>query len=261
MNFFFLTVNEKYSATLAIPKFQNSGRVDIRLKLYQANIVAGRWRVSEPNNCVQDKRFWHLQYSGPSNDTIFFLSNEREASVIEEKNQLINIDKFTDTDPSFRANLMIENRFGGFSSYQAEYPFRMVEKLGSLYSECGLLTSDAGCAIGVFIRNVHLRPIIEERDLWLFSSAKNKVLQTYKVKLNTTTYIDLTKHKKELNSCFLFAQDFSGVPSWVVEYDDGSLSFEHTHPPHESILGSNRFALVSKLRENAFDKVSKATSQ
>jgi hypothetical protein len=137
----------------------------------------------------------------------------------------------------------------------------MVEKLGSLYSECGLLTSDAGCAIGVFIRNVHLRPIIEERDLWLFSSAKNKVLQTYKVKLNTTTYIDLTKHKKELNSCFLFAQDFSGVPSWVVEYDDGSLSFEHTHPPHESILGSNRFALVSKLRENAFDKVSKATSQ
>jgi hypothetical protein len=257
MNFFFLTVNEKYSAKLAIPKFQNSGRTDSQLRLYQANIVANKWCISKPDNCTQDEQFWHLHYSGPNNDAIFFLSSELDARLIEEKNQLVNIGKFTDTSPSFRANMMIENSFGGFSSYQAEYPFTMVEKLSSFYSECGLLTSDSSCSAGVFIRNINIEPITEERDLWLFSVPKNKVLDSYKVRLNTTTYIDLTKHKKELNGCFLFAKDFIGVPSYVTEYDDGSLSFEHTHPPHEALLGSNRFQLVSKLKERAFEKVSK----
>lgn len=261
MNFFFFAVNQKYNSRLAIPKFQNSGKTDNELGLYQGDIVSNRWNISKADNIIEDERFWYLHDTTSANNAIFFLSNEREASKLEEKNQLRIIEKFTDTNPSYRANLMIENSLGALSSYQTEYPFRMVEKLGSFYTDCGLLTSDLASSVGIFIRNIHFNPILEERDLWLFSLPKNEVLQSYKLKLNNMTYIDLTEYKNELSGCFLFAKDFSGVPSWAVEYDDGSLSFEHTHPPHESILGDNKFELVRKLRENAFEKISKALSK
>jgi len=261
MNFFFFAVNRRYSSKLAIPKFQNSGRFDPDLRIFQANIVGHKWNISKPTNLIEDEQFWILEDPGPSNDAIFFLGKKQEALRFEEKNQLLNIENFSDTNPAFRANLMIENSSGGFSSYQTEYPFRMVKKLGTFYTDCGLLTSDMAASVGIFIRNIHINPLSEERILWLFSTPKNKVLQSYKIKLNTSTYIDLTHYKNELNGCFLFAQDFSGVPSWVIEYDDGSLSFEHTHPPHESILGANRFKLVNKLRRNSFEQISQALSK
>ena len=154
MNFFFSTTTKKYRSKLAIPKFQNSGKYNNELKLYQAVIAKDRWVVTEPIECIQDDRFWHLECNALNNDAAYFLSNKTNISIIEDTNKLINANVFTDTNPDYRANLMIENSVGGFSSYQAEYPFRMAEKLGTLYSDCGLLTSEAGVSIGVFIRNI-----------------------------------------------------------------------------------------------------------
>ncbi len=261
MNFFFSTTTTKYRPTLAIPKFQNSGKFNTELKLYQAVIIKNRWVVSEPIGCKQDDSFWRLEHSSLNNEAAYFLSNEENISIIEDTNKLINANVFTDTNPDYRANLMIKNSVGGFSSYQAEYPFRMAEKLGTLYSDCGLLTSEAGVSVGVFIRNIYTKPISEERLLWLFSVPKNEILKTYKVKLNATTYIDLTDYKNDLKGCFIFSKNFLGVPIFVIEYKNGGLSFEHTHPPHESLLGNDRFLLVNKLKELALEKVSKADTK
>ena len=130
MNFFFLTSKKDYIAKLAIPKFQNSGKLNNNLRLYEANIVENRWVITEPENCYQTNKFWHLECNN-ENDSVFFLGNDTAPQKIVEKNLLCDLNKFTNTSPDFRANLMLKNKLGGFSSYQSEYPFRMTEKLGS----------------------------------------------------------------------------------------------------------------------------------
>ena len=99
--------------------------------------------------------------------------------------------------------------------------------------------------------------MIEERELFLFDVRNNIILEKFKVSLNKTNFLDLTKYKEKLSNCFLVAKDYLGIPIYLVEYDDGSLSFEHTHPPHESILGSERYHLVNQLKEKAFDEITK----
>ena len=51
-------------------------------------------------------------------------------------------------------------------------------------------------------------------------------------------------------------KSFLGIPIYVVEYNDGGLSFEHTHPPHEAISGIDRFKLVNRLKGIANEKIS-----
>ena len=158
--------------------------------------------------------------------------------------------------PDFRANLMIENQAGGFSSYQSEYPFRMTTRLASLYSDCSTLTFERSTSVGVFIRNIYFEPIHKEIPLFLYDDLKKEVVEKFSVFTNKTTYIDLTKFRKQLSSCFLFAKNFMGVPIYVVEYSDGGISFEHTHPPHSSIGSDDRFQIVNNLKGKAIEKVS-----
>ena len=42
---------------------------------------------------------------------------------MKNRGELLSVNGFTDTVPDYRSNLKIFNRKGGFSSYQAEYPF------------------------------------------------------------------------------------------------------------------------------------------
>ena len=258
MNFFFSTTTKNYKTKLAIPKFQNSGKIDRKIKLYEVKIIKGSWQVSEFIQSVQTDNFWHLEFHKQS-DSIFFLAYENTFKEICENNRLRDIDKFTNTYPDFRSNLMVENKTGGFSSYQAEYPFRMTQKLGIFYTESGLLTTKNAFKIGIFIRNIYEKPVIEERELFLFNGRDNSIIHKFIVNLNKTNYIDLTDFKSELKYSFLIAREFIGIPIYLLEYYDGSLSFEHTHPPHESILGRNRYKLINQLKEKALEKITQAT--
>ena len=217
--------------------------------MYTAEIVDDSWSVYSPKNLIETDHFYYLE--NLDNFAIFFLGNDRGIQDIKDQNKLCNIEKFTDTSPDFRSNLFIENKAGGFSSYQSEYPFRMAKAQGSLYSDCGLLTNPVGSRIGVFIRNINYLPTNVSKNIFLFCKATQSVLKTYQVKLNQTTYIDLSEWKKELPHCYLYASDFLGVPIYLVEYSDGSLSFEHTHPPHESLLGGDRFERVGELKKES----------
>lgn len=82
---------------------------------------------------------------------------------------------------------------------------------------------------------------------------------TFDIFLNRTNFIDLTHHKERLSNCFLFAPKFIGAPIYVVEHSDGGLSFEHTHPPTESIAGVERFNLIKDLKGRANEKISQAS--
>jgi hypothetical protein len=257
MNFFFSTCTKNITSELAIPKFQNSGSRNDGLQLYKAEIVDNCWDVYPLKECIETDNFYHLE--NLDNFSIFFFGDNEGIQKITEKNQLCNIEKFTDTSPDYRSNLLIKNKAGGFSSYQSEYPFRMVRARGSLYSDCGLLTTPAGSTVGVFVRNIHCLPINEVKDIFLYSNVKKSVLQKFQVKLNQTTFIDLSKWKEELSHCYLYADDFLGIPIYLVEYSDGSLSFEHTHPPHESLLGGDRYERVGALKRKAHEEIFKTT--
>lgn len=253
MNFFFSTCTKNISSKLTIPKFQNSGNKSDGLQLYKAKILGNRWHVYSPKDCIETDYFYYVD--NLDNYSIFFFGNDEGTRKINEKNELCNIENFTDTSPDFRSNLLIKNKAGGFSSYQSEYPFRMVEAHGSLYSDCGLLTTPVGSTVGVFVRNIHALPSNEEKDIFLYSNAMKSVLMKYQVKLNQTTFIDLSEWKEELSHCYLYADDFLGIPIYMVEYSDGSLSFEHTHPPHESLLGGDRYERVGALKRKAHEAI------
>ena len=257
MNFFFFAKIFNLSNTLTVPKFQNSGRIINNKELFQADIIDGRWTISMPKIINTHELFWSVSMNDCNRNSIYFIATDKGVSEILRKQQLLNVDDFTETVPDFRANLMIENENNGFSSYQSEYPFAMTTKLGTLYADCGVLTSEFCKRVGVVVRNIHHKPITEARELILYNNKSNKILKTYPIYLNESTFIDLTEFKTELINCLIFARNFLGIPIFFVEYIDGSLSFEHTHPPHESIAGSDRYELVNKVKNEAYQKIYK----
>lgn len=255
-----MTSNQFINSKLTIPKFQNSGKIDSNLCLFQADIVNEKWHLGQAN-CVEDEYFWVVQCNSHNKDSIYFLATNAQVEIVKTHNTLSDLNKFTDTSPDFRANLQIINSAGATSSYQSEFPFRMTEKLGNLYSDCGMLTTNNAEKVGVFLRNIHKNPIQQETLLYLYDNKNDILLETFKIYLNRTCYIDLTSFRKSLSTCFIYANNYLGIPVYLVEYSSGGLSFEHTHPPHESIQGENRYLLVNHLKDRAYEKISSAHIQ
>ena len=258
MNFFFHTNSDKYKSTITIPKFQNCGMVCKKnVSLFSANIIKNEWIVSKVE-CTEESHFWTVICRNNENE-IYFIASEQEASLIQKKNKLIDLNNFTTTSPDYRANLEIKNAVGGFSSYQSDYPYGMTTRLGSLYTECGNLTFDQSNSVGIFIKNIYFEPIQDSFPIFLYDDLEQEVIITFDISLNRTNFIDLTQYKERLANCFLFAPKFIGAPIYVVEHSDEGLSFEHTHPPTESIAGEDRFNLIKGIKERANEKISKAS--
>jgi len=255
MNFYFLASNSFLKSTLTIPKFQNSGKTQNDLNLFKADIYKNHWKV-EYAECNEDDFFWTISSNKKNKNSVYFLATNEESKNIVFANTLCNLNSFTNTSPDYRANLEVINHFGAVSSYQSEFPFIMTQKLGSIYSDCGVLTAKNAKKVGVFLRSIYTKPIKEKASLYLYDNKSNKLLQTFKVSLNEMCYVDLTSFKDVLATSFIYAKDYLGIPIYLVDYEDEGLSFEHTHPPHESIYGENRFHLVNKLKDKANEKVS-----
>ncbi len=257
MNFFFHTNSDKYKSKITIPKFQNCGAVDKNLDLFSANIINNEWIVNKIE-CNETSHFWTVTCQNNDNE-IYFIASELEASLIQQENKLIALNNFTTTSPDYRANLEIKNTLGGFSSYQSEYPHGMTTRLASLYTECGNLTFDQSNSVGIFIKNIYFEPIHDSFPIFLYDDLEERIINTFDISLNNTNFIDLTQYKERLANCFLFAPKFMGVPIYVVEHSDGGLSFEHTHPPTESIAGADRFNLIKGAKERANEKISQTS--
>ena len=259
MNFFFSLSAEGVKATLHIPKFQNSGKRCGDLKLFEALIVNEKWVVKQPSSVIESKDF--LSLTQPIDQSVYFYGRDCDVLKILDENQLLDVECFTDTQPDFRCNLRIDNLKGGFSSYQSEYPFRMIKTLSSLYSECGLLSQPSASRVGLFIRNIHCNPVTSARKLFLYCDEVNELLDTFVVNLNRSTFIDLTQYKDRLESCFVYAKDFLGIPIYMTESKNGLISMEHTHPPHEAIRGAEKFHLVQEFKKRIDEKISQKTNK
>ena len=135
----------------------------------------------------------------------------------------------------------------------------MALKFASLYSDCGVLSHSNCKKAGVFIKNVHVEPAIKNRMIHLFDNKANQLLSKFCIATNACNYLDLTPYKDRLSDSFLFADDYIGIPIYLTEYENGALSLEHTHPPHEFVFGPERFYLVKRLKESACEKINQNT--
>ena len=75
---------------------------------------------------------------------------------------------------------------------------------------------------------------------------KKLLLKTFELKTNTANVIKLDSNLIGTNN-YIFSDPYLGVPSYLSE-ENGNLSFEHTHPPHEYIQSQDRFRTVAEFK-------------
>jgi hypothetical protein len=245
MNYFFGVNNSEFSSELQIPLFQNRNRKPSNLLLYEATIHNNEWKIKQIDNRKINKDFYFLNSKDITNSNIFFLASPKDLEI--KKNKLQNFNKFTETSPAYRANLKIVLKNGGFSSYQSEYPFSMIEKKGSILSSvCSLANRNADKNY-IFIKNIFVDPIIESFDIYLVDIIKKKIEEQFEINTNYTNSFELKKSliKPEI---FLVSKNYIGIPMYV-SVKNNHVSFEHTHPPHEYILSNNKFKKISDLKK------------
>ena len=183
-----------------------------------------------------------------NNDLIFFLAENKEVEKnnLILKKKLVDLNSFTNTSPSYRANLRIYNQFGGFSSYQSEYPYSMTTKNGSILSPVSILTNINSDYNKVFIKNIFHLPIIEKFKIYFIDIKNKKILKEEEIISNYTNEINIEKNFINEN-VYIFSKKYIGIPIYVSSKNN-HLSIEHTHPPHDYILGKDKFTTINKLK-------------
>jgi len=248
MNYFFGINNIELSCKLTIPKFQNQSIPQNKYKLYMIKIENSLWKI-EKMECEQDNNFYYVQNEYFNKHPFFFLAQEREIASFQKNNyeKLLNLNNFTSTSPSFRANMRIYNSFGGFSSYQSEYPYSMITKNGSILSPISSLANKNADYNKVFLTNIYEKPIKEKFNVYFVDINLKKIVQKKEIYTNFVNEINIEKKFIDPN-IFLFTKKYVGVPVYV-SFKNHHLSCEHTHPPHEYIMSSDRYFRIAELKK------------
>jgi len=256
VNFFFGIKTSDLNCDITIPRFQNHGKVDLENIVFQAKIYLNKW-VIQKAQYKENKNFFFINNNCIDNEIIFFLAKEKEILKYNKTDyqNILDLNKFTDTQPAFRANLKIFNKFGGFSSYQSEYPYSMIEKQGNILSPLSSLGNSTASENKLFIRNIYVKPIKKKFDIYFLDIKKKKILFKKEILTNTTNEIKV--EKKYINpDIFLYTNDYIGIPLFV-SLKDHHISFEHTHPPHEYIISEDKFKTVAQLKREIHDIINK----
>lgn len=253
MSFFFPVKIENFKTKITIPKFQNSGKLSTNLKLFSASIKNNKW-VVEKQKVDSDKNFFIINDTLIKEQVFFFLDYEKNIKFLNPKSfNLFN--DFTTTHPAFRCNLKLEHFSGGFSSYQAEYPFSMANKKGNIVSSLYSLTNKKASNNYLLFNNIYIEPILEQITLYIVDIKNKTVLKTFDLKTNTNNIIKLDSKFIEPDN-YIFSDPYLGVPSYLSE-ENGELSFEHTHPPHEYIQSKDRFKTVNEFKRKINEIIKK----
>lgn len=246
MNFFFGINNELFKSEIQIPLFQNRNFKKNNLKLFRCYPQKKRWVLQEINNKKINEYFHILKNKDISNNEIYFLADNTIWDKFNDK-KLTNYNTFTKTSPGYRANLKIYLDQGGFSSYQSEYPHSMISKKGTILSSVSSIANPEADKNFILIKNIYEEPIENDFKAYLVNYKTKKVEEQFKIKTNYTNCIELN-HKLIKSEIFLVTDRYIGIPMYV-SIKNKSLSFEHTHPPHEYILSENKFIKVRNLKE------------
>lgn len=250
MNFFFGIKEKDIYSKISIPKFQNTGIFNKEIELFSAKIKNCKWEI-ELEKCEETDYFFNISQNLINNEKIFFIASKKEVDSYFSKNQgmyLEDISKFTNTAPSFRCNLKVFNKNFGYSSYQSDYPFKMINKNGNITSSLYLLTNKNADKNYLFFRNIFYKPIHDKFELYIVDINQKKVLFKKEIISNYSNLIEIQKEYINENS-YIFTKKYLGIPIYISLLD-GHISFEHTHPPHTYILSKKKYELVGKIKAN-----------
>ena len=249
MNFFFGINSSILNSKLTIPRFQNKNPTKKDYKVFQLGINNKRWKINYLDDVVLSGDFYQINSSVIDNGNIFCLATKDEVLQFAENNspKLMNFNNYTDTTPDFRANLQVSIKGGGFSSYQSEYPFSMVTKRGSILSPLSSLCNKNADKNILFLKNIYELPVHDEFGVFFVNLKTKRVLKREVAVTNFMNEIIIEKDfiKPEV---FMFTDKYIGVPVFC-SIKGKHISLEHTHPPHEYILGVDRFRMVSELKK------------
>ena len=143
--------------------------------------------------------------------------------------------------------MKIKYKNQGFSSYQSEYPYELVIKEGTTLSQISSLTDNEADENFLIFKNIFHLPIKKFKGYFVNYDTK-KVISECDLITNSTNFIKITNSiiKPEV---FFITKGFLGIPIYL-SLKDGYLSLEHSHPPHEYILGKNKFKKFLSLKRN-----------
>jgi len=246
MNFFFGINNDKFKSQIQIPIFKNREFKLSKIRLFKCFIQNKLWNIREIVKKKNNEYFYELKDEEISNNEIYFLAEDKTIKNFNSKS-LENYNNFTDTDPAFRSNLKIYIKDKGFSSYQSEYPFSMIEKKGSILSPINSLANIDAEKNYIFLKNIYTLPIEETFFGFLINYSTKKIEEKFKLKTNYSNCIEINKKliKPEI---FFTTNNFLGIPIYV-SVKNSHISCEHTHPLQEYILSKNKYEKITNLKK------------
>ncbi len=253
MNFFFSFKNNFIQSRLTIPRFTNFGKRNKFLKVFEATTKNNLWNINVVN-CDFNEDFYFINEDYTNNTSIFFLAQENDIELIKKNNysKLINFNDFTETSPvAYRSNLKIILKNGGFSSYQSEYPFSMIEKRGSILSPINNLLNINNDINIILIKNIFIQPSNVNFNLFFIDLIKKKILKQHNIQTNTTNEIIVEPSYINPN-VYIFTDNYVGVPIFIG-IKNNHISLEHTHPLHHYILSDDRFKKITEIKKKIYD--------
>lgn len=246
MNFFFGINNDIFKSEIQIPLFKNRSLKPSKLLLFKCYPKNNKWRLEKINNRKINDFFYSIAEEDIKNNEIYFLADENTLENFDYT-KLKNLNSFTNTSPAFRSNFKIFLKEGGFSSYQAEYPYSMVSKKGNILSSISSIANIEADRNFILIKNIFEEPIEEIFNAYLVNYSSKKIEKSYQIKTNNISCVEIPREliKPDI---FLITDKYLGIPMYV-SIKNNSLSFEHTHPPHQYIQSSNKYLKVSELKK------------
>ena len=255
MNFFFGIKNSLLSCKLTIPKFQNFGKLSNDYQLYEAFPENNLWNIGLARY-EEDKSFFFINNENLDINKIYFIANTDEINQQKDMNdKLLDISKFTNTSPAYRANLKIYIPNKGFSSYQSEYPFNMTMRSGSILSPINSLLNKNADQNFIFFKNIFFLPRKNNSKLFFINIFNKTVVKQIEIKENSLNEI-LVEKKYISDDIYIFSENCLGIPLYISIKDD-HISFEHTHPPHHYILSEDRYKTITTIKNEMKNVINK----
>ena len=257
MNYFFGINNDVFKSKLTIPKFQNrSPYTNKKILLFKCYPENNEWKIEEIYENYESNSknsFFILNESHTKNDDIYFLATEKDIFKFD-KHKLNVYNEFTNTTPDFRANFEIffsdKNKLG-FSSYQSEYPSKMIKIKGSIISSVSSIANKDADKNYILFKNIFEKPVQQIFNSYLVDIKQKIILENYKLKTNYSNLL-LIENKHIKPEVYFITDQFLGIPVYISE-KKGHLSMEHTHPPHTHIVTGNKHNLVKNLKERIYE--------
>lgn len=164
-----------------------------------------------------------------------------------------------DSTPMWRGNIQLRS-VSTSVSYLGEYPRQMIgNPRGTMLSYATMMQASEGVVTDFLLANLRLDPSFAPADVYFFASRSGCLLKQGVVSTNRVSVVgmgDVDLPDGEMVVAVSAA--IAGVPLYLTrDPESRHLSFEHTHPPAEMIVGGGRMEWQRSMKSYWLARVPK----